>query len=119
MTSRERYGGLDGLRGLAALSVFFCHVAAMMPPVWVPAGVTHSPLHVFWDGTAAVNLFFVLSGFVLALPFVGARRKDIPYAGFVIRRIFRIYPVYLVTVGLAILLRTELYQPIGMAGLSG
>jgi len=57
----SRLDEFDSLRGLAAASVFLCH-ALLLPKV-------HSTNWVLWlisDGDAAVGLFFVLSGFVLA-----------------------------------------------------
>lgn len=62
---------LDSVRGLAALSVLFEHyvIAFDLPirdPFW-RAIWDYSPLHILWDGAAAVSLFFVLSGLVLSL----------------------------------------------------
>jgi peptidoglycan/LPS O-acetylase OafA/YrhL len=113
-----RYDGLDGLRGLAALSVFILHAIDMAAPGAMPERLTDSPLHVLWDGTAAVDLFFVLSGFVLALPYVGSRPRSMSYLSFAIRRVFRLYPAYWACVALALLFRTYLYAPAGMVGLS-
>lgn len=67
---------LDGLRGLAAFAVLLMHCMLVVPAalsgfdgtggrsglVWL---VTFTPLHIFWAGTEAVFIFFVLSGFVL------------------------------------------------------
>ncbi|MCU1532113.1 MAG: hypothetical protein JWO49_1684 [Arthrobacter sp.] len=49
-----------------------------------------SPLHVLWNGTPAVHVFFVLSGFVLVLPFTrpGAVRT---WAQYYAKRFFRLY----------------------------
>lgn len=74
----SRFRGLDGLRGLAALAVVFSH-ALMTDPQFSRSAVglpvdgwrqvlTYSPLHLIWAGTEAVDVFFVLSGFVLVLP---------------------------------------------------
>jgi peptidoglycan/LPS O-acetylase OafA/YrhL len=113
----ERYPGLDGLRGLAALSVFFGHALDLWREGTVPAAVVDSPLHLVWDGTAAVDLFFVLSGFVLALPFVGAGAQRPGWTRFAIRRVFRIFPAYWASLALALWFRS-LYAPAGLAGLS-
>ncbi|BBH17098.1 acyltransferase [Nocardioides baekrokdamisoli] len=74
------YRGLHGLRGLAALTVVISHalltdnrmfaVTLGKPVTGASAWITYSPLHLFWDASEAVIVFFVLSGFVLALPFV-------------------------------------------------
>ncbi|HEX6489156.1 MAG TPA: acyltransferase [Candidatus Dormibacteraeota bacterium] len=94
---QKRYESLDGLRGLAALTVVIYHTLfqiSLPTAVWtlVP------PVSVFWAGRQAVVLFFVLSGFVLALPFHQGRAQ--PYVRFVLKRALRLYPVY----ALAILL---------------
>ncbi len=54
---------------------------------------TFTPLHLLWAGTEAVYVFFILSGFVLTLPFVGSTR--IVWRGYYAKRIIRIYlPVW-------------------------
>src|SRR3954469_10054060 len=101
MGSRRRIAELDALRGIAALVVVLYHWLAVMP-AWA-ADTTgrggwsvllnvakYSPLRVFAAGSEAVVLFFVLSGFVLALPFVEGRAGT--YRAFLIRRALRIYP---------------------------
>lgn len=54
------------------------------------AWAVFSPLHVLWNGTPAVHVFFVLSGFVLVLPFTrpGAARS---WAQYYAKRFFRLY----------------------------
>ncbi len=60
-------------------------------------------------GPAAVNVFFVLSGFVLAR----SLRKTSPgiamYARYIVKRGFRIFPALIVSIGLALLYRAMLY----------
>lgn len=51
-----------------------------------------TPLHLIWLGNEAVYLFFVLSGFVLVLPFLRSGRSLVPYYP---RRLVRLYlPVW-------------------------
>src|SRR5206468_1590753 len=64
----------------------------------------YSPLHAFAAGTQAVILFFVLSGFVLALPFLTDRKPR--YRSFVVKRWMRLYPPFYVAVLLAMALAT-------------
>jgi len=94
---------LDGLRGLAALTVFFSHLAGLAP-AFEASWPSHSVLHALWDGSSAVALFFVLSGYVLSLPFTSATPKSLDLRGFFIRRVVRLYPAYwfalLVSLGL-------------------
>lgn len=83
-----RLRSLDGLRGVAALVVLVHHCLLTVPALAEPyyqnskttdggapaQAVTYSPLHVFWAGTEAVYVFFVLSGLVLALPVLSYER---------------------------------------------
>jgi peptidoglycan/LPS O-acetylase OafA/YrhL len=60
----------DTVRGLAALSVVFSHYINFYgwptKSIAVKQAWTYSPLHIVWDGFAAVSLFYVLSGLVLS-----------------------------------------------------
>ncbi|MBB5233175.1 acyltransferase family protein [Deinococcus budaensis] len=120
----QRFLSLDSLRGLAALTVMFGHYVNVLPAFYPPwqAGSTplvhalsYSPLHLFWDGHAAVILFFVLSGFVLSLPFWQGRA--LPYGTFMIRRVARIWGPYIVVMALALAL-SALIRPQGAPELS-
>lgn len=110
----ERIESLDSLRGFAALSVVIHHCLLVFP-VFLAANflapmlsrpfvnvMSHTPLHTIWDGHEAVILFFVLSGFVLSLPYYGEKRTT--YGSFLIKRFFRIYVPYLVAIGISMLL---------------
>jgi len=93
---------LTSLRGLAALSVVFLHIISTYSFFsWIeslPSGaiisfaLTRTPLGVIFAGESAVILFFVLSGLVLAIPFVDGRPPSI--SSFFIRRACRIYVPY-------------------------
>ena len=123
----KRVGQLDSLRGLAALTVVFHHFMLISPPVAgcylygqcedkLVEALTFSPLHVFWAGREAVLLFFVLSGFVLSLPFFTSSMQ-VAYRSYVIKRIARIYIPYLAAVGFAIACVALFYRG-GVSGLS-
>jgi len=92
----SRYVELDALRGLAAFTVVVYHLsrAYEYKPRWF--------LKPMVAGTQAVILFFVLSGFVLSLPFwnKGANGN---YGRYIIRRFFRIYVPYVAAVVVAAL----------------
>ena len=78
---------IDSLRGLAAVSVFLCHMWYMN----FPEHQMFKPWFFFLAGNEAVILFFVLSGYILSLT---QQRENMPFHSYFIRRIFRIYPVY-------------------------
>jgi peptidoglycan/LPS O-acetylase OafA/YrhL len=93
---------LDSLRGLAALSVVLTHFISTTPIKNDFIGFT--PLRIFWGGHEAVILFFILSGFVLSLPFY--KGNDNYYPSYVIKRIFRIYVPYMAAIVLALTVST-------------
>lgn len=85
--------GLDTLRAGAILMVMVFHEQRVLPEVLEPVG------KIGWMG---VDLFFVLSGYLIGLqvlrPYVRGRSLDV--TDFYRRRIYRILPAYLVVVGL-------------------
>lgn len=101
-----RYSELDSLRGLAALSVFFGHSIsslAITPYFLQIIGIT--PLRIFFDAGAAVIFFFLLSGFVLTLPFTKEDNTQIPLFAFYIKRVFRLYPAYIFAISFSLFLK--------------
>jgi peptidoglycan/LPS O-acetylase OafA/YrhL len=113
----DRLPSLDGLRGVAAIAVVFEHALLIFPTIWLafearrvghealPLYVkvlTFTPLHLIWAGGEAVAIFFVLSGLVLSLPFWSGRQASLPH--YVVQRLIRLYPVYLMAIGLPLLL---------------
>ena len=81
---------------------------------WLVAAIKYSPLHIFWAGHEAVVFFFVISGFVLALPYC---KRDLAYTPFILKRVSRIYLPYIVAVAAAMLAAT-LFSRGGITGLS-
>jgi peptidoglycan/LPS O-acetylase OafA/YrhL len=98
---------LDGLRGIAALIVFGWHsmiFTRTMP--YLLSATRLTPFGILFSGTSAVVFFFVLSGFVLNLTY--ARVRKYPHrwwAEFIGKRVFRIYPAYIVAILLAVMLK--------------
>jgi peptidoglycan/LPS O-acetylase OafA/YrhL len=85
----RRYIVLDGLRGVAALAVFIFHTKAISQIV---------------DGTAflAVDLFFLLSGFVVSSAYEDKLARGMSVGGFMRIRLIRLYPLYLLGAAMAI-----------------
>ncbi|GGJ47982.1 acyltransferase family protein [Deinococcus roseus] len=101
-----RFVSLDALRGIAALMVVFSHVAVFTYYPFAEHPKIPSALEfVLWNlGATGVDTFFVLSGFVLSLPYLQQGREMQPLK-FIFRRFRRLYPAYLVSLLLAVALK--------------
>jgi len=86
---------LDGVRGLAALMVFFHHVCYTS----IPAGDWSWPMRLLRtlsaQGSYGVDLFFVLSGFLITSLLIEARARPAYYRDFYWKRALRILPLYM------------------------
>ena len=98
-TPPRRLRELDSLRGLAAITVVFHHFSRICSPQIIHV-LDRTPLRLLVAGHQAVILFFLLSGFVLTLPY----KKDdcLNYDHFLLKRMCRIYLPYLGALALAI-----------------
>src|SRR5271166_4322020 len=84
---RTRISQLDGLRGVAILSVLAWHYGHAIN------GQPFAPIFgLAWSG---VDLFFVLSGFLLGGILIDKRESTTYFGPFYARRFFRIIPLYL------------------------
>lgn len=85
---REHLAGLDHLRVIAITWVFLCHYRAYERPVWVD--------EIGKFGWVGVDLFFVLSGFLIGAQLLRQLRdrQSIDFRRFYINRTFRILPAY-------------------------
>ncbi|HEX8413476.1 MAG TPA: acyltransferase [Sphingomicrobium sp.] len=92
-----------GLRGIAALLVVAYHLQ-------------YSPNHLSIEDASSflrrsylmVDLFFILSGFILYYVYDNKERADFSAQGFYLRRLIRIYPLHLIILVLMILYRVGL-----------
>ncbi len=84
---------LDGLRGVAILMVVLHHyVAGQVKWDGVPAGAVFNAFsRLSWSG---VDLFFVLSGFLIGGILLDQRRAENYFKTFYVRRACRIFPLY-------------------------
>jgi peptidoglycan/LPS O-acetylase OafA/YrhL len=100
----KRYAELDSLRGIAAMLVFLFHIAMVLPDSWREGllwnALNYSPFHIALSGKIHVIFFFILSGFVLSLPYF--YRKENSYLSFIIKRFCRLYFPYAAAISLAI-----------------
>jgi peptidoglycan/LPS O-acetylase OafA/YrhL len=82
MQPRPRgFVALDGLRGIAALSIVVAHANYFFPRLPV--------------AYLAVDFFFVLSGFVLAHAYAKRLQEGLSGGRFMLARLIRLYPLYL------------------------
>ena len=98
---------LTGLRGIAAFYVIIYHFGFFKSE----NGILHT---FFQHGYLAVDLFFVLSGFVMALtysPLFQDGSKFLNYKIFMERRFARIYPLYIFVTFIAILHDNVFFYP--------
>ena len=82
---------LDGLRGLAILLVLFRHTSWRMEPVTDAGMALYGAMRLGWIG---VDLFFVLSGFLITGILVDSKGGDHYFRNFYVRRSLRIFPLY-------------------------
>jgi peptidoglycan/LPS O-acetylase OafA/YrhL len=81
------YPALDGMRGLAAIAVVALHVTTIFD-------LGYRPLHAH----LAVDMFFMLSGLVIANTYEDRLRAGMPLGQFLTQRIVRLYPLTLLGV---------------------
>ena len=90
--------GVDATRGLAALLVVLLHASAMLSSPKDFGVLAFGGLLQF--GRAGVDYFFVLSGFVIAWIHTKDAGRPAAFAPFWFKRLWRIYPVWWMALGL-------------------
>ncbi|WP_419816323.1 acyltransferase family protein [Glacieibacterium sp.] len=80
---KTTFATLDGLRGLAAVAVFTRHVPSRAWAWWLPGSYL------------AVDLFFMISGFVLAHAYGERLNRDLSTGRFMLARFIRLWPMYI------------------------
>lgn len=96
--ARERVQILDPLRGLASLAVAWFHLSHEMGFTRVGTSLYKSGAY-SWIG---VEVFFVISGFVIPFALETSRYRLKAYGRFLLRRIVRLDPPYLVSILLSL-----------------
>lgn len=89
--SIKRFNNLQSLRGIAALLVVMFHLRTLLKQ-FTP-GTLHFP-NLFKFGFLGVDIFFVISGFVMMTITRGKFQQPGAATQFLTNRITRIYPVY-------------------------
>jgi peptidoglycan/LPS O-acetylase OafA/YrhL len=112
---RQRLGVINGLRGLAILGVLYTHIFIYKtPPGWHASrwgDFQLLPFAVLSNGWLGVNLFFMLSGFVLSLPYAQSSRtmaslEDVRW--FYVHRFMRLMPLYYIS---SLVIEVFLHRP--------
>ncbi|AMN43624.1 acyltransferase family protein [Rhodoplanes sp. Z2-YC6860] len=98
---RPYFESLDLVRGLAALVVLIYHIDFMF-------GLRGWLLH---GGYLAVDLFFVLSGFVLSLTYGrGVANGELSVRRYMVARVARLFPLFLATTAIGFVVMTARYR---------
>ncbi len=108
-TTQKHFSTLDGLRGLAVLYVFIFHFSEFESFSW-KSEVYLRFVKLGWSG---VDLFFVLSGFLLSGILIDSKNSFHYYRNFYIRRSLRILPLHY-----SFLILTLFILPLLSAGLA-
>lgn len=87
---KTTFAAMDGVRGVAALCVMLYHFTQ------------HGDAQLFPNGSVAVDIFFCLSGFVIAHSYEARLEAGLTLAGFARIRLIRLYPMYLVGLALGL-----------------
>ncbi|MBL8289243.1 MAG: acyltransferase [Rubrivivax sp.] len=101
-----RLAAIDSLRGVAALAVVVFHYTTQFMKLY---GAADTPsLSFAWGGYLGVNLFFIISGFVIFMTLERTRSA----MDFVVSRLSRLFPAYWAAVALT-------FAVVSFAGLPG
>ena len=98
--SPSRLPSLDGIRGLAALFIVGTHAVRFAHPPFPPTGALSRVGAEFGLG---VDLFFVLSGFLITRILLRSIDEPHYFKNFYARRALRIFPVYYLFVAIMVL----------------
>lgn len=91
-TTHKAVVSMEGIRGFAVFLVFLVHYVTLVDP-WLTKASTTQILsaHLRSIGNIGVDLFFVLSGYLIYGMLI---RKKKPFGSYLARRIQRIYPTF-------------------------
>ncbi len=105
--SRQHVAALDGVRGVAIIMVLVCHGASVLP---TDSGASQAWRHLLEQGAYGVDLFFVLSGYLITGILLDTREDPAYFRTFYWRRALRIFPAYYCYLAIIFLVVRPLYQ---------
>lgn len=98
----HKVAAAEGIRGIACFMVIFSHLSLSFfpylhsfgryraPPYALELAIHHSPFGFFYSGTAAVYIFFVLSGYVLTYSIVNSQQPRTKIKSMTLKRLPRL-----------------------------
>lgn len=101
-TTGEYFAEIDGLRFIAIFSVVLYHISSNVKMKAISTLTNNSVFGLLYDnGWHGVHLFFVISGFIIALPFArhfiqGSKRVELK--NYFLRRLTRLEPPYFISI---------------------
>lgn len=99
----DRVEGFDMLRGIAAVMVVISHIVAVTYNPQLNETTTSFAKEIGWSfGAIGVDLFLVLSGFVVARAYKRQTDTGLTYFDFLRGRLIRLMPVYLLSYVIAV-----------------
>jgi len=93
----ERTKELDGLRGMAVILVMALHIFKRAN-IFTANGILHFITTLTFTGWVGVDIFFVLSGFLITSILLKTKEKAEYFKNFYARRSLRIFPLYFICV---------------------
>ena len=106
----KRVSQLDGIRGLAVAAVVISHLGDLSVVGIAKTAATSTMHRILRPGFMGVDIFFVLSGFLITGIILKERSRPNFWRSFYMRRAFRILPAF-VTVYAVTLLATHFFSP--------
>lgn len=103
-TLKARFETIDGLRGYLAFFVFLHH--SVVNYVYLKTGVWESPDSNLYSmfGYGSVQLFFMITSFLFFNKLLNDKQAKIDWPRFYVARLLRLYPLYLFSVVLIMLI---------------
>lgn len=98
----RRIPQLDGIRGIAILLVIFHNQGSRYPTLHLE--------RLFANGWMGVDLFFVLSGFLITGILLDTKRAERYFTSFYVRRCFRTWPLYYVVIAFMFLVVPHIHS---------
>ncbi len=105
----RHYPALDGLRGIAVLMVLWFHASVFINATSLGANLDATLIDKYYYvitffGSTGVELFFIISGFLITGILMDTSDNPNVMNSFYIRRVLRIFPLYYLVIFGAVLL---------------